>query len=170
MITVLASVAATGMMATVHADLPDEFAVCKGIVDNGTRLSCFDALTLPSDHAPVAPTSAIDERAASVQPKASTTVRQQPLSGATAFGAESVPKAIVDQPKSLKAKVLGNIRGIRKGLLIQLDNGQQWRSVDDRDYDYEADSPEVTIDRNVIGTYWMAFPNSGIRIRARRIK
>jgi len=167
-LAVVAFVIAAGLMGTASADLPADVAACKGIADKNARLSCFDEL-LPNP-APATPANNVDERAVAIQPKTPAAIIQQPLVGAPAFGAESVPKEIVDQPKSLKAKVLGSIRGIRKGLLIQLDNGQQWRSVDDRDYDYEADSPGVTIDRNLIGTYWMAFPNSGIRIRARRIK
>ena len=75
-----------------------------------------------------------------------------------------------EEPKSLKAKVLGSFDGVSKGLQITLDNGQVWLCVDDRSYDYTATNPGASIERNFAGNYWMKLTDSSFRFRVRRIK
>ena len=86
------------------------------------------------------------------------------------FGADVLPPADVPQPKSITAVVVGSIRGIRRGMVLTLDNGQQWRVVDDREYDVDGDAVKVRLDRNSIGTYWLELLDAGFRFKVRRVK
>lgn len=151
--------ASSAIAAPAYADLPAQLTACRAIAGNEQRLACFDELAAQPSAATAAPP---------VVGSAPPLILPPPPRN---FGSESLPPPpVVDQPKNLKANVVGSIHGISKGLRIVLDNGQQWRSVDDHDYDCEADRPQVMIDRNFAGNYWMAVRECGYRFRVRRVK
>lgn len=141
-----------------YADIAGEVLRCKGISEDSGRLACYDAIS------------------AEAQKKTTQGVQEIPGTagkfgdGTQVFGQESVVHDVKTQPQTLTAKIDGSVRGIRKGMLIHLNNGQAWRCVDDREVDFDAESPEVTIDRNLIGSYWMTLADSGYRVRVRRVK
>lgn len=144
-----------------RAATPDRDALlqCRQIADPTARLACFDRLVaLPA--------------ADGAQPVVPPVATASSLAAAPVqnFGADVLPPADVPQPKSISATVVGSIRGIRRGMILTLDNGQQWRVVDDREYDVEGDAVKVRLDRNAIGTYWLELLDAGYRFKVRRIK
>jgi len=143
---------------TAHADIVGEVLRCKGISEDSGRLACYDAISA----------EALNKTVRGGQEIAGTAGKLG--DGTQTFGQESVVHEVKTQPQTLTAKIDGSIRGIRKGMLIHLNNGQAWRCVDDREVDFDAESPEVTIDRNFIGSYWMTLADSGYRVRVRRVK
>lgn len=141
----------------------DALMQCRQIVDPTARLACFDRLAdLPVADA-VPPAGPAPKSASAPAAAASAAPVQN-------FGSDVLPPADVPQPKSISATVVGSIRGIRRGMILTLDNGQQWRVVDDREYDVDGDAVKVRLDRNAIGTYWLELLDAGYRFKVRRIK
>ncbi|MCX7059372.1 MAG: hypothetical protein NTZ11_00615 [Gammaproteobacteria bacterium] len=86
------------------------------------------------------------------------------------FGARALPKAAPEEPRELSARLIGKLDGVFRGLNLPLDNGQTWVVIDDRDFEYVGSNAKVTLDRNLIGTYWMKIVDGGPRFKVRRVK
>ena len=162
------------------AALPEDLAACRALADNARRLACYDALSpavtgsfgLPK---PAAAPSAVAAAPAAEAAADGVTVRSPAPSAPAAgyeksFGAETVRSADDRANLSLSAHVVGDIDGLRRGAVLHLDNGQIWRSVDDREYPYEGTNPAVTIQRNMVGSYWMHIENSAFNLRVSRVE
>jgi hypothetical protein len=149
------------------SSLEDRLAVCRALVESVQRLACYDALapiapTAPPVSAPALPAQVMEEPRAGSSP----TPEQ-------AFGAETLRPNVAKEVPRLSAHLMGRISGIRRGMIFQLDNGQRWKSIDDRQYDdYESDdNPPVTIERSVLGSYFLQLPDAYFRmVRVTRIE
>jgi hypothetical protein len=174
---------ALGMAIPVYATAADNLANCRSIPDSAQRLACYDALAKePATPAPAAksePVQNVPGAASSAAPAGTASVAtpsapppsiSQSGTATQSFGAETVTKTIEQGPKRLVAHVVGTIDGVRRGAVFHLDNGQTWRSIDDREYDYAADHPTVTIDRNFAGNYWMHLEHGAFNLRVSRVE
>lgn len=153
----------------------EPLAQCRAIADAAERLACFDRLAssaATSENAPAGPGAAVPVTVPAPLPAPAAAVPAQLPAAAPVqnFGADVLPPAEVAQPKAILATVVGSIRGVRRGMVLTLDNGQQWRVVDDHEYDVELDAAKVRLDRNLIGTYWLELLDAGYRFKVRRIK
>lgn len=70
----------------------------------------------------------------------------------------------------IQARIVGVVDGLRAGQELELDNGQRWIIIDDRDFDLVAEQPQVTLWRNLIGSYWLRVEPRGAQVRVRRVK
>jgi hypothetical protein len=167
---------------------------CVGIGSDAERLACYDhafgrLAIAPADKPlsiappPVLPVPAPSAAAISVPPAASSTndsvisVPQPAVSAPTAesFGRASVPvepatPEAAKEPYRIVARVIGRVDGPARGQELLLDNGQRWRNIDDRELDHVGDNPQVTLWRNLIGSYWLRFEPRGPQLRVRRVK
>lgn len=155
---------------------------CRAISDDSARLRCFDQMDRAAP-SPAAPAPAAIP-AAPAAPATSAPAAQSappsvaaPAAAATVvppaaadFGARALPKAAPEEPRELSARLIGKLDGIFRGLNLPLDNGQTWVVIDDRDFEYVGSNAKVTLDRNLIGTYWMKIVDGGPRFKVRRVK
>ncbi|MDP3293391.1 MAG: hypothetical protein Q8M37_01470 [Nevskia sp.] len=145
---------------------------CRQITANSERLACYDRLAGPAPITPITPVEAVPvvPRAAvpSSPPIAAPAGTASESSGS--FGAEAVRKPKSNEPTTLAAKVVGPVDGVRRDQIFLLDNGQRWRVLSDNEFDYAADWPVATIERNLIGTYWMRLGDRGPSFKVRRVQ
>ncbi|HWY25801.1 MAG TPA: hypothetical protein VNX47_12830 [Nevskia sp.] len=172
--------------------MPDALAACRAIANDSQRLACYDSLArsttviapaTPGKAAVVSsPPAAPSVPAASPAPATAAATPGSPAaSPATAvapvagieqgFGSETVVKLPApDAAKTMNAHLSDSIDGITRGAIFHLDNGQTWRNIDDREYDYEGDHPAVSIERNFAGTYWMRLEHAPFNLRVTRVE
>lgn len=157
----------------------------------GRSESPVDArVSAAAEAAPAAASSKIEpapspaEQGASVAAAAATaavpaaSVSAAPRQGAAApvdtFGKESLPAAPraerEKEPERVLARVVGMIDGPARGQELLLDNGQRWQNIDDRDFSVVESNPQVTLWRNLIGSYWLRIEPRGPQMRVRRVK
>ena len=171
---------------------PGNLADCRAIADSAQRLACYDALSKPAGEvvpapAPAVPAAPVAVPAAAATPFAAPATAPQavaapPQTAAAApavpadqpqsFGAETVEQKRVTEEgvRSMSAHVAGIVDGLPRGTVFHLDNGQIWKSIDDRQYDYYGDHPAVVITRNLLGNYWMHFEHGAFNLRVSRIQ
>lgn len=146
---------------SAHAASTADLQQCRGIADDSSRLSCYDAL-VPA--APIEPAPPVAPAAAAAASR----------SGADDFGAETVRRkpSTEDRPQeqALHASVVGHVESARKGVRLKLDNSQIWQVTDDRDVLLDLDNPAVTIERNFIGSYFLTIDGRTTRLRVRRVQ
>ena len=152
----LLACAATGYAVLAGADTVADLQQCRGIVDTAARLGCYDAIAAP-------PVTVI----APPPPAAAAPAPQAAEFGAEAIRKKSSPAA---PEQSLQARLPGHYEILKKGDRYKLDNGQVWLNVNDREVLVFADDPDVRIERNFIGSYWMSLGSRGTQIRVRRIQ
>lgn len=145
--------------AMAQTELPQEFATCSRIQNNGERLACYDRavayLSQPADKQAVAPSA---EASFGLQAGA-------PQAAAVAAEEESASSEI----SSITARVteLGADREGRK--VVTLDNGQTWRELSKSSFVSLNVGDEVTINRAALGSFRMS-TSGGRPLRVRRIK
>jgi hypothetical protein len=152
----LAAIVAAGPAgAATTADLKQ----CRGVADDAARLHCYDAL-VPAE--PVAPVVAAPPVAAAAP--------ATPAAPSADFGAETVKRKAGDakEDQALHAKLIGHIETAKKGDRYQLDNGQVWQNIDDREVLVDVSDTGVTIQRNFLGTYFLQADGNNTRIKVRR--
>jgi hypothetical protein len=135
---------------------------CAALTDPGARLACYDekhGKAAPAPGPAAAPTAA--EGAA---PAAT------PAADADRFGLARKPEP-QDVVKSIKAHIVGAVKSWEKGTQFKLDNGQVWKVVDDglRYYEGVPDNPEVTIERGLLGAFWMDIATVRPRVKVKRV-
>lgn len=155
------------MVSAPQVAAADSMADCRSIADDAARLRCFDAAASPSPVAapaataepPVVPPAVVSAPAAAAAPTAPE----------ADFGSRALPKPVPKEPERLQARLLGKLDGVFRGLTLPLDNGQAWLVIDDREFEFVGSNPQVELDRNLIGTYWMKIVN-GPRFKVRRVQ
>lgn len=165
------------LMPATAADVGStaSMAACRAITTDAERLACYDrvvervpvATPDPASAAPVAVAPPPPPRALAAPAAQPATTETEP---ASSFGAEAVRKPQSAEPTALTAKVVGDVDGVRRDQIFLLDNGQRWRVLSDNEFDYTADGPVATIERNLIGTYWMRLGDRGPSFKVRRVQ
>jgi hypothetical protein len=158
-----------GAVWAATARAADPLASCRTIADDVRRLACYDALPPASATPAAAAVPGVDKSTGVVVPAATATAPA--VQTERDFGAETVTGKLEQGPQSIRAHVLGNIDGIKRGAILHLDNGQIWQSVGDREYPaYEADNPAITIERNLVGSYWAHLDHGAFNLRVTRVE
>ncbi len=185
---VLCALGLHGAAAAAAAALDSQLAACRGITDSTRRLDCYDRIQQPGAATPAAaavvqsvpmppavpvvppPLAAVP--AAVAPPVAQAAPAAEAVQAAPqSFGAETITKPVpVEAQKDLRARLKGSIVSLRRGMMFELDNGQTWQSIDDREYDCEGDDPAVTITRNFAGSYWLQVEHCPYHLRVTRLK
>lgn len=156
---------------------------CRAVADNAARLVCYDTL---ADQLPKAaiPEAAIPEAAAreAVAPEAKSVapaVVSQPAPAAqpvavvatqtpAEFGLER--QAQQAQIESIQSRIVGAFRGWEAKSKITLENGQVWQIADGTRGVYSLESPAVTIERGVFGTFFLKIDGVNRSPKVKRLK
>ncbi len=155
----LLAIAALSAPLTAAADA--NLRSCAQLSDPHARLACYDAQLRPTPPGD----AAVAEHPA--------TPHNADVDAVERFGAEKLPTAPPPQNAALEqieARLVGRFQGWDKGTVFTLDNGQVWRSVDDRSVYYVLDQPAVTIRRGLFGGYWLKVEGLGAQARVQRVK
>ncbi len=118
---------------------------CVALADDAARLTCYDRVAGRS----VAPG----------------TIEQH-------FGAESLPAPATppDEPREIRARLVGTVEGWKRGTRFTLDNGQIWLCIDEREQYTRLDGVAVTIRRNFLGSYFLQVDGMNASARVRRVQ
>ncbi|HEX4909466.1 MAG TPA: hypothetical protein VFV64_01735 [Permianibacter sp.] len=153
---------------------------CRAVADNAARLACYDALVdqLPkpaaADAVPVTPSAP----AVAAQP-AGQAVAPQPVAAAITpavvttqspaeFGLER--QAQQAQIESIQSRIVGPFRGWEAKSKITLENGQVWQIDDSSRGVYSLESPAVTIERGVFGSFFLKIDGVNRSPKVKRLK
>jgi hypothetical protein len=156
---VAAALAATLFAATAGAAVDEAaLAQCAATADPAARLACYDALAGRPAAPATTPAPAAAPPAASAAP--------------ADFGLPPPkPEKGKDVRPAIHARVVGELKSWRRGTVFRLDNGQVWKAVGDEDEFYPGipDNPEVTIQQNWFGAYWMDIKAIGRSVKVKRV-
>ena len=146
--------------------LADDAAMlqCRAIAEVPARVACYDAIPVGVAAPVAAPLAAVPTAPAAPTPQQ----REQ------AFGMATIqaPKAVVpEQDKSISSSIAGRFDGWSGNELIKLANGQVWRIVDGSSAVLAPTSDaKVTVERNLIGTYFLKIEGTNNSPKVRRVQ
>ena len=153
---------------------------CRAVADDGARLACYDALVdrLPksatADAVPVTPSAP----AVAAPPAGQTIAPQPPVAAQTpALAATQTPaefglerQAQQAQIESIQSRIVGPFRGWEAKSKITLENGQVWQIADGSRGVYSLESPAITIERGVFGTFFLKIDGVNRSPKVKRLK
>ena len=151
---------------------------CRAVADNAARLVCYDTLAdqLPKAAIPeAAAREAVAPEAKSVAPA----VVSQPAPAAqpvavvatqtpAEFGLER--QAQQAQIESIQSRIVGAFRGWEAKSKITLENGQVWQIADGTRGVYSLESPAVTIERGMLGSFFLKIDGVNRSPKVKRLK
>jgi len=142
---------------------------CAALTADSERLACYDQLA-----ASLRPAASAAKTPVTVAPKPADTPAPSAAAAAKAeasFGAEVLPRRTdVDSPDSIRSRIVGELDGWQKGDLFRLENGQVWKSIDDRSSFQKMSNPAVNLRRGLFGSYFLNFEGVNTQLRVRRIE
>lgn len=129
---------------------------CRGIADSAARLTCYDAISIPSGTTRAAPSAPVAPEKASRTP-------------VERFGIEH--KALTaEQVEMIESRIPGRFEGWGPKSLIRLANGQVWQVVDDTARMMHLDNPKVVVRRGMLGAYFLDIEGDNRSPRVRRVQ
>lgn len=144
------------------AALADDAALlhCRTLADGPARLTCYNAIPVgAAAPAPAAVFVPAPVAAAAMAPVATQQVIYLPAAPARddlerMFGKE--PPAWKDaRLKSIDTRIDGQFDGWEGNQQIHLANGQVWKVVDGSDDQLNATNPKVTVERGLLGSFFL---------------
>lgn len=161
-----------------NVDLKTQLQSCRHISGEEQRLSCFDQIVNQLDSAPQqlaapAPVGPVAQRTTQMSPaiqpvpapqQAAAPVKQDLTEK---FGLKKPnPEEQIEEITSL-VKAVG--MDLRKKLLITLENGQQWRQID-QEYLNIKPGDRCVVKRGAIGSFLLGIEGVKKKIRVRRVE
>jgi hypothetical protein len=141
-------------------------ARCRAITDAAARLACYDALPLTGSVAqPAAPMAP----AAAASANAATAPQAQAMDTPQQFGLEerTLPKNLIDH---IDSTIPGKFEGWWPNARFRLANGQVWQVDDGSSRLYDVTDPKVTIERGMMGAFYLNLAGDNRTVRVRRIQ
>lgn len=161
-----------------NVDLKTQLQSCQQISDEEQRLSCFDQIvtqleTTSQDKPATTLISPPEQRATSVPPTVQATAAPQQAAAPVTqdltekFGLKKPnPEEQIQEITSV-VSALG--MDLRKKLLITLENGQQWRQID-QEYLNIKPGDRCVVKRGAIGSFLLGIEGAKKKIRVRRVE
>ena len=157
-----------------------ELRDCRAVNDNAARLACYDALAdqLPKPAAtdvvsasPPVPAVAAEPAAQAIAPQPSVAAQTLAVTATQTpaeFGLER--QAQQAQIESIQSRIVGTFRGWEAKSKITLENGQVWQITDGTRGVYSLESPAVTIERGVFGSFFLKIDGVNRSPKVKRLK
>lgn len=105
----------------------------------------------------------------SYQPNINLPKNQSP-SKAENFGKEQVKTEISKELSEISAVAKGSFKKWTKGMVITLDNGQEWKIMSERALSHKIKNPHVKISKGFLGSYKLSIEGINTRLNVRRVK
>ena len=139
----------SGALWAAPAHASDAILKCRTLADGPARLACYDAIDVKAP----APTTRSKEEAFGLGP------------------AMTAPAKRKEEAKSVTSTIEGRFDGWGPGAQIKLANGQVWRVVDGSEVALPAASnPKVSIERGMLGAFYLQVEGSNNTARVSRVK
>ena len=152
-----------GVSMLAGPSLAADLGECVGIKDDAVRLFCYDRVAgRPPGAASAAATPAASP-AASAEASVSAPV-VAPAPAAAPEADKSKP------PKFTKSRIAGTFEGWSRGTRFKLENGQTWEAIGPGTHHSKRESPEVTIERTLIGQTLMSVEGVSSRAIVRQVE
>jgi hypothetical protein len=119
---------------------------CRGIADTTARLSCYDALAVPT----------IEEKA-----------RQTEATQREVFGLDKFDKTA---PLSIESYIPGHFDGWQPGTSFKLANGQVWQVNDNSSGVHNIDNPKVTVRHGMFSAFYLEIEGTNRSPRVNRVQ
>jgi hypothetical protein len=147
-------------------DLETGILSCAARTDDGARLRCYDqvATDLRHSHTQVVPAP----RVADPRQHAPDSVEEFGQTRAQAQRMEGVSPT--SQRKQLAGRIASVTRKSPGYLIFHLDNSQIWEQTESGPDLHIAAGEQITIDRGLLGSYWLSTHRSHQAIKVRRIQ
>jgi hypothetical protein len=148
-------------------DLKTQLQSCQQVSDEEQRLSCFDQLVSQLDSAAQPITVPNVSANAPAPSDAQLTTASPPPDLTEKFGLKTPrPDAEILEITSV-VKTVGT--DLRKKLLVTLENGQQWRQID-QEYLNIKPGDRCVVKRGAIGSFLLGIEGAKKKIRVRRVE
>lgn len=185
------SVAGIALLVTLSGygqaeTIADALQQCSNEQNDLKRLMCFDALTesmniyanaeqsvdaVASNQAKtVTPTPEAPTTPAPAAPAAAASIPSAELSASDDFGLEAKRLAEEKLPKTLSAVVSEVTETPRGDAIVTLNNGMIWRQTDKKTNVKVEVGDSITIERGVLGSFYLGRNGQNSRMAVRRIK
>jgi hypothetical protein len=157
------------LLAATTPALADDAGIlrCRAIKDSAARLSCYDAIAVPSA-APSAAPAAPGQPKAAATPGAAPQAAAAPATPAQQFGMEA--KTPVGQLDAIESTIPGKFEGWGPNTIIPLANGQSWQISDGSTGYVNAENVKVKIRRAFMGSFVLEIEGSNRIAKVRRVK
>lgn len=89
------------------------------------------------------------------------------------FGEETLPPPSRDKegvPTEIQSRILGTFTGWQSDTVFELENGQVWKCQSCRSVYIKRQDPQITIERNFMGTYWLGLEGLNSKARVKRLR
>jgi hypothetical protein len=149
-----------GLLCALNAQANDELLKCRTIQDGSARLTCYDSIKVsPPDSKKSSSASAASA------PNAGTAKVETPQDG---FGLES--PSSTQRLEKIESRIVGTFTGWGPNSWIALENGQIWQVRDDTTRPLELTDPKVTVERGMLGAFYMRIQGTNHSPRVKRVK
>jgi hypothetical protein len=156
---------------------PAQLQRCRSVTENAARLACYDAIALPPPVVRPEPggrdgAAAAGGADAPQAPAGNPSAVQAGTSGTSPVSTFGLERRIVDAaPDQLSSRLAGTIDGWGPNARFTLENGQVWQVVDgSRAYYGTLKQPKVTINRGMLGSFYMSIEGVNQTPRVRRVE
>lgn len=140
----------SGAMMAASAHATDAILKCRTLADGPARLACYDAIDVKAQPAPAARSK---EESFGMNPALPTAPKRK------------------EEAKSVTSTIEGSFDGWGPGAQIKLANGQVWRVVDGSEVALpSARNPKVSIERGMLGAFYLQVEGSNNTARVTRVK
>jgi hypothetical protein len=175
-----ASVALAGEPTTKSEPLAEALRSCAHEINDATRLQCYDRVAVNLEHVHALQwntshgsnkgpgRSAADSQSDSTTPQ---DIQEADADFGLTAGQVLRNKSNGQLPAQLKrltSRIATLSRKTSGGLVIHLDNGQVWEQTEEGPDLPVVVGDEVTIDRGLLGAYWLSRQSSHVAIKVQR--
>jgi hypothetical protein len=84
------------------------------------------------------------------------------------FEPETIEKP--ESPKSIQSKILGTFTGWDGSTRFVLENGQEWKQIDKKNFYVRLTDPKVEIKKGLFGTYFLSLVGYGSKCKVERVE
>lgn len=144
------------LIAPIYSHAASTPEDCTAITNDTYRLKCYDKFFAENKYVHTEEKVSFDDSNTSKK-KAESDV----------FGLENRTK---DKVKSIHSQAIGTFSKWKKGMSIELENGQEWKVIDTQSLYHPATNPKVTIERAFLGSFFMSFEDLNKRLKVKRVK
>ena len=156
---------------------------CSAITDDAKRLQCYDNFLKSQKSTPKEETPEPTQQDGDVEdgtkkdvverkPTQPLETPEPELTAEDNFGAEQLSddQSRDKQLDEIQSRAIGQFKSWKKGMIIELENGQYWEITDSRGAYHKINNPKITIEKGFFDSYLLGIEGLNKRFRVKRKK